>query len=211
MTEEQQEKLPLELADVFEELNQHISWLFANWLIFKQLFASGEERVQLLNKFAPIFFRLCQDSFSDNVLLSIARLTDPPKSSGKETLSLEQLVSKVDPVKYSELRSALNQQFSTLRDSCEPIRNIRNRRLAYNDLRIALELDPNPLPDILKDEVDNVLQRISELMNTVWAYFNPDSELGYEVIMPNDGEAIIRALEKAKKYRELTRRRYENI
>jgi hypothetical protein len=206
-----QQNLPLELADVFEELNQHISWLHANWLIFEQLFATGEERVKLLNEFAPIFFRLCQDSFSDNVILSIARLTDPPKSAGKDTLSLEQLVSKINPSLYPDLRSALEQQFSALKTCCQPIRNVRNRRLAHNDLGIALELDPNPLPDILKDEVDNILQRIREFMNTIWTYFNSNSELGYEVIMPNDGEAIIVALEKAKKYHEITRRRYENL
>lgn len=205
------QSLPVELADVFEELHQHISWLHANWLIFEQLFAAGEERVELLNEFAPIFFRLCQDSFSDNVILSIARLTDPPKSAGKDTLSFEQLISKVDPAKYPVLLSTLSQRFIDLKASCQPIRNVRNRRLAHNDLLVALSSDPNPLPDILKDEVDDILRGIRELMNAVWAYFNPDSELGYDVIMPNDGEAIIAALEKAKKYREIGRRRHESI
>ena len=205
------QNLPVELADVFEELHQQISWLHANWLIFEQLFATGEERVELLNEFAPIFFRLCQDSFSDNVILSIARLTDPPKSAGKDTLSFEQLIAKVDSAKYPDLRSTLSQQFTDLKTSCQSIRNVRNRRLAHNDLLIALSLDPNPLPDILKDEVDDILRRIRELMNAVWAYFNPDSELGYDVIMPNDGEAIVAALEKAKKYREISRQRYGDI
>ena len=202
------QNLPVELADVFEELHQHICWLHANWLIFEQLFATGEERVELLNEFAPIFFRLCQDSFSDNVILSIARLTDPPKSAGKDTLSFEQLISKVDSAKYPDLRSTLSQQFADLKTSCQ---SIRNCRLAHNDLLISLSLAPNPLPDILKDEVDDVLRRIREFMNVVWAYFNPDSELGYDVIMSNDGEAIVAALEKAKKYREISRQRYGGI
>jgi AbiU2 len=206
-----QQTLPAELANVFEELNQNISWLHANWLIFEQLFAAGEERVELLNEFAPIFFRLCQDSFSDNVILSIARLTDPPKSMGKDTLSFEQLISKVDPTKYPNLRSTLSQQCADLKACCKSIRDVRNRRLAHNDLHIALGSHSNLLPDILKDEIDDVLRRIRELMNTVWVYFNPDSELGYDVVMPNDGEAIILALEKAKKYREISRLRYGRI
>lgn len=167
------------------------SWLHANWLIFEQLFATGKERVDLLNEFAPIFFRLCQDSFSDNVISSIGRLTDPHKSAGKDTLSLEQLVSKVDSAKYPDLRDALDQQLLSLKVCCQPIRDIRNRRLAHNDLLTALELDSNPLPEIVKDDVDGFLQRVRELMNTIWGYFIPDSELGYEVICPMMGKLLL--------------------
>jgi hypothetical protein len=205
------QKLPPDIADVFDELDQHISSLHAHWLIFEQLFATSKERVELLNQCAPIFFRLCQDLFWDSVILSIGRLTDPQKSAGKDTLSLDQLLSKVDSAKYPDLRDSLNCQLTSLKTYCQPLRDIRNRRLAHNDLGVALKSNPNPLPDVLKDEVDGTLQRIRELMNTIWSYFFPESELGYDVIMPNDGEAIVAALEKAKKYREITRRRKLNM
>jgi hypothetical protein len=102
------QKLPPDIADVFDELDQHISSLHAHWLIFEQLFATSKERVELLNQCAPIFFRLCQDLFWDSVILSIGRLTDPQKSAGKDTLSLDQLLSKVDSAKYPDLRDSLN-------------------------------------------------------------------------------------------------------
>ena len=70
-----------------------------------------------------------------------------------------------------------------------------------------LDLNPNPLPMITQKEIQDVemaLQTIRDLMNTVWMQFYPDSDVAYEnVILPNDGEAIISALEKAQRYREM--------
>lgn len=196
-----QQKLPNEFVNIFEELNQHIYLLHANWLIFKQLYATDEKRVELLNEFAPIFFRYCQDSFIDNILLSIARLIDPKKSAGKDTLSLDQLISKVNPKTYDDLRNNIDKQYSKLKSVCKPVKNARNQRLAHNDLSVALKLNPTPLTimdEELKNLIDNILLSFRNLMTTIWNYFNPDIELGYEIIMPNDGETIISALEKAK-------------
>jgi hypothetical protein len=206
-----QSNLPTEIAEIFDELNQHIYWLHANWLIFEQLFASDKERVDLMNDFAPIFFRLCQDSFHDNVILYISRLTDPLKSAGKDTLSIERLVTTIDSIKYQNLRNTIEQQFSTLKILCKPIKDIRNRKPAHNDFDLAFNLGSNSLPNICKKDVDNILKHIRELMTSVWIYFNPDCELSYEVIMTNDGEAVIRALEKAKKYSDIRRNQYQQI
>ncbi|MCW5959952.1 MAG: hypothetical protein KIS76_07300 [Pyrinomonadaceae bacterium] len=202
-----QQKLPLEFANIFEELNQHMYSLHANWLIFKQLFATNEERVKLLNDFAPIFFRYCQDSFANDIILSIARLTDPIKSSGKNTLSLEQLISKINPTLYSDLRNSIDRQYLALKKVCKPIKNVRNQKLAHNDLLTSLKLNPSLSTIIDKDLVDSILHDFRKLMNTIWEYFNPDVELGYEIIMTNDGEAIVSALEKARKYDQFKRRR----
>ena len=89
--------LPIEIRDVFIGLERHIFSLQAKWNIFKQLFATSEERVELLNQFAPMFFRFCQETLFDDAILAINRLRDPKKSMNKANLSLETLVHKVDP------------------------------------------------------------------------------------------------------------------
>lgn len=139
-------------------------------------------------------------------VLTISRLLDRPKSVGKDTLSLEQLVTKVDPNKYPSLRAALNQKLLTLKTRCQPFREIRNRRLAHNDLHTALKFNSDPLPGISKDDIEESLAMIRDIMNSIWVEFFPDSELGYEnPILPNDGEAVIAALKRSKKYRESRR------
>jgi hypothetical protein len=207
MMNQDYQNLPIEIADVFAGLERHILSLQAKWTIFKQLFATSKERVELLNRFAPIFFRFSQETLFDDTVLAINRLCDPIKSVNKANLSLDTLVHRIDRKKYRDLQQRADKQLHTLKAQCKRLRDIRNRKLAHNDLDTELNLAPNPLLIITEKEIQDVeraLQTIRDLMNTIWMQFYAGSDIGYEnVILPNDGEAIISALEKAQKYREM--------
>ncbi len=54
---------------------------------YKKLFMVSQIRLELLNKTAPEFFRLLQEMFWNQMILSLARLTDPRKNGSNENLS----------------------------------------------------------------------------------------------------------------------------
>ena len=55
---------------------QEAAFLHLKWNEYVVLFGTGPERVDLLNRAAPGFFHLVQDSWWDDLLLHISRMTD---------------------------------------------------------------------------------------------------------------------------------------
>ena len=85
-TSEDVEKAHLEafgpnMGPLYHALEDEVTWLHAKWLEYRKLFAKSKESVDFLNETARFFFRVVQDVLWDDVLLHIARLTDPAKQN----------------------------------------------------------------------------------------------------------------------------------
>jgi hypothetical protein len=72
------------LGAQFDVLWNEIVWLHMKWQEFEKLYAHTKERMQLLNEVASPFFWQLQDMMWRDALLHLARVTDPPQSSGKD-------------------------------------------------------------------------------------------------------------------------------
>ena len=64
-----------------DALDSEVRRLVFKWRFFKQVFGNPV-KVELLNAAAPAFFRCVEDSMLYDILLSMSRLIDPPKSAG---------------------------------------------------------------------------------------------------------------------------------
>jgi hypothetical protein len=42
--------IPKDIDEVYEELKTEIMWLHGRWIVYRQLFAESEKRVDLLNE-----------------------------------------------------------------------------------------------------------------------------------------------------------------
>lgn len=51
-------QFPVRLANIFEKLKSEVIWLHGQWIIYRQLFGTSEERINLLNDSAPFFSSL---------------------------------------------------------------------------------------------------------------------------------------------------------
>src|SRR5437867_12009636 len=83
------------VGPLYHALYGEVTWLHAKWKQYRILFAESPERIELLNGVAGFFFRVIQDVLWDDVLLHIVRLTDPPRSVGKDNLTLFRLAESV--------------------------------------------------------------------------------------------------------------------
>ncbi len=116
------------LGALFYALWQEVAWLNLKWQEYIELFGKKPSRVELLNKAAPLFFRIVQDALWYDILMHIARLTDPPKSRGKPNLTIRRLPELVG---NQELDSLVEEA----KEAAEFCRDWRHRRIAHRDLR----------------------------------------------------------------------------
>ena len=135
------EKLGDNLGSLFHELWNEVAWLYTKWEEYVELFGKTPSRIDLLNQSAPMFFRIVQDSLWENVLLHIARLTDPPKSSGKKNLSIQCLSILVD----EEIKETISKQITNAKEKTNFCRDWRNRHIAHRDLKLAMGEQVEPL------------------------------------------------------------------
>lgn len=75
-------QMPDELREICFAIQAEVVELNARWTVFKQLFATGQERIRLFNSAAPSFFSMVHDFMRDGIFLSIVRLTEPPRAYG---------------------------------------------------------------------------------------------------------------------------------
>jgi hypothetical protein len=115
-------------------------WLNVKWGEYVALFGTTPERVDMLNKTAGTFLWIVEDALWDNVLLHIARLTDPSKRGAKRTLTLQELPRLVAP----ELRRAVQTRLAQVLEAAKFARDWRNRRLAHLNLALALNENAKP-------------------------------------------------------------------
>ena len=165
------EGLPEPIADIFQGLWQDVCRLHWQWATCRTLYGSGPERIDLLNSTAPDFFWLVERILLDAVLLSLARITDPVRTGGKENLSLNRLMESVPQNEGAVFRAELAGILEKVRGSCAAFREIRHRRLAHCDLPTALEYRPDPLPGLGRKAVEEALCAIRDFMNRVTAHY----------------------------------------
>jgi len=182
------------LGPLYDALYNEVVWLHAKWNQYRILYAESPERVELLNRTAGFLFRMIQNVLWEDVLMHIARLTDPPKSAGKDNLSLRRLPKALDEL-------ALSAEVATLVEEAEKAalfaRGWRNRRLAHMDLKLALEDRAEPLPRVSRHNVEQTLGAMAAILNRIWVHFT-HGEIAFGLfIAHDDGESLVYYLESA--------------
>lgn len=161
-------KMGDEIGSVYSALWQEVAWINRKWAQYVELFGTSPERIELLNRSAPSMIRTIQDTLWEDVLLHLARLTDPPKSMGKVNLSVRHLAALLASSPISTEAEALA---AAALDACEFARDWRNRRLAHRDLDLALGQSVQPLAPASRAAVKASLAALEELLNAVSLHY----------------------------------------
>jgi hypothetical protein len=168
-----------DLGQLFHLLWNECAWLHLKWSDYMILFGNRPERVLLLNQAAPTFFKLVQDAIWEDTLLHICRLTDPPKSSGRDNLTLRRLLGLVPAEIRPDVDSLL--QLAILKS--EFARDWRNRKIAHRDLRRALSESTIPLAPASRKSVQEALEAIVDVLNFVERHYD-GSTTRYDLCPP---------------------------
>lgn len=191
--------MPKEIDEEFRLIQHELFTIIAKWRTFTELYGV-ESNVKLLNETAPLFFWFVQDIFLDNVLLSIVRLLDPPKTMGKENLTIAHLIDHIAKADHTTLHAEALDLYSSLRADGSQLIIIRNKLLAHNDLAEKQITSAALYSGVSRNFIEGFIQRLCTLMNKIHASLS-DTETFYESAGMNSQSvpALLRALRKARR------------
>ncbi len=164
-----------DLGTIHHELSQQLMWLHSKWQEYRALFAHSAARVEQLNRTAPFFFGMIQQVLFNDVLLHLARLTDPPRTGSRENLTFQRLPALVD----ASLRRQVDRRLRAVLKKTEFARDRRNRVIAHCDLPTLRNLHPRRLAHASRRRVGNALDSMADLMNHIESHYE-HSEVFYK-------------------------------
>jgi AbiU2 len=175
------------LGALYSALLQELAIAHLYWHEYVELFGAKPQRVDLLNRAAPAFFRMLQDELWEMSLLYLARLTDAPHSLGNEdkpNLTIQALLPLTRD--HIELNTKVSNLIQTAIEHTKFARDWRNRRIAHRDLRLALEETTKPLADASRAQVNTALKAIADVLNIVAGHYLK-SETRFDMAAPRGG------------------------
>src|SRR5258708_21458228 len=117
--------MPVPLGEIHHWLHDELAWLHIKWSDFRRLFATGQERVDLLNAAAPAFFSHLQQMMWEDALLHLCRITDPVKSGPHDHLTIMRIP---DAIPDLALRDVVRPLVDDAKQKTQFARDWRNRR-----------------------------------------------------------------------------------
>lgn len=157
------------LGKQYSALFHEITALHLYWNEFIELFGTNDKRIKRLNQTAPGFFQMLQEQQFETNMSHLARLTDAPKSMGKENLTVRSLPNLVID---KGLKDRLAAQIDLVIQKTKFCRDWRNRRFAHHDLKLAIgDGQAMPLTMATKEQVAEALQSLADLMNVMERFY----------------------------------------
>lgn len=198
-------KFPKAVQDIFEPMKEEITWLHVRWIIYKQLFESSAQRIDLLNECASVFFWIIQGVLIDEVQLGLGKLTDPANTAGKDNLSFCQLQEVIE-VHDQNFADNIKTKLAELLSKVKEIRTHRDKRLAHLDLRTAMKDGAQSLPPVTIQTIEDALCSARDYMNAIEEHYCGRTT-GYDnfLMSGNDGEALVSLLRYGLRYEELAK------
>jgi hypothetical protein len=181
-----QGSIPPEIVDTYMALVQQVLHLHRKWGVFRHLYCSTQETVDLLNDAGGDFIGIVQNLLAHDIVLTIARLTDPKQTFGKENLSLEQLIHTIDAMRHKPLRQNIEQIYAGSKTKFAFAKLYRNKLIAHYDLATQLAQVPEP-PIPTTTDIEDGLKAIRDVMNAVQQHFD-----GLEIATVNYYDLVTR-------------------
>ena len=165
-------KMPPQLGELYYELHSELTWLYAKWIDFRQLFGSERETITLLNKAAPAFFGGQQSRMWEDSVLHLCRLTDreTPGGATLTVIGLSRFVPEVTVsrnVRRAAARSRTKADFAW---------DWRNRRIAHRERK---HKSAKPLKTGSVDKMEDALKELAITLNFVAQHYL-GSPMSYE-------------------------------
>ena len=159
------EKLGHDFGCLLNSLYNEISWLTFKWIEFVELYGTKESRFEIMNKTAPFFFSTMQKVLWENLLLGVARITDPPETKGKRNTTLRAVGLHIEDEQF---KIEFEKEISEILNESGFCRDWRNRWIAHMDYELSINRDSAvPLKTANRLKFRTVLERIQALYNKI--------------------------------------------
>ena len=196
--------MPGALAGLWAPLYDEIVRLHVRWKIFGQLYGTSPERIELLNKSAPVLFYILQNVLTDEILLTLSKLADASSTMRNRNLTLETLLHEVESAGAKQTADELRRDLETFRKMCAGVRRRRDKYIAHFDRPTLVEGYAKEVPGPSRKSVTDALAVVARFMNRIEAHFC-DTTTGFDDVIFNHGDADVLAatLRRGLRYTQL--------
>jgi len=203
-------RFPDGVQALWGELHYEVANLHCRWIIYRQLYGTSPERIDVLNRADRTFFAVVQDVLLQDVQISLSNLGDPAESQSRNgpprtNLTLKALEKQLNAEGESAVAGELNQLIKAFDNSCKKIRRRRNKWIAHFDRETMLNRRVVPLENSSRAEVECALSKLREAMNCVEDHYTGEKTSYDLTVMGTDGGALLDVLSKGLRYEELMR------
>lgn len=197
--------LPSEVRELWAMLYEDVTWLHGYWSIYRQLFGTNQERLELLINTAASFAEVVHASLLDSVQLRLARIGERAGKGQRKNVTLQRLKEALEGASEREAAQALGPLLERFESACSEILKRRNKLIAHMDVSSRQALRESRLTEPSRQEIESALAILRETMNLVEFHYL-GSKTSYEsFVMDADGEHLLTALAKAERYQQLVK------
>jgi hypothetical protein len=157
-----------DLGELFTVLSEELTLLTWQFQELAELYGGDGRRHDIMNRVAPFFFWLLQNSWWEESLLSVTRLLAPKSSLGQPNLTFQRLSGFVDD---ATLKATVETRVVALVVQAAFAKEWRNKRIAHRDLAHSLKRAPAPLPGATLNDVWSVLREMAAILNIIQLQF----------------------------------------
>lgn len=191
-----------ELGANFYELCRKLVELHVVWQQYLQLYGDGPETMHLLNRTSGLFFKIVENELWDSVLLGISRMTDRPTTGSNRNLTILSLPAMIHG--NHALRIELDGLCNKAVASAKFARNHRNKRIAHQDHNYLVNPSANPLNEINKTLVEDMLAALRDVLNRLDDHFRGTTSM-YERFADRSGaRLLIHKLKRLERLQEFS-------
>ena len=180
---------PDSFRKMFMWLCQDVVSLHDEWSFYIELFGNKENK-EIMADMLHASSQIIEESVRNDMTMTICRLSDPHKSSGKINLSFSTLVHRVGET------AELSELLEDFQNACNPIQKHRNKRVAHNDLKTKIEPLENRLPGVTRQDIDRIVSLAEQILNTVSRRY--DEVLRFESVHSGGAAVLIDYLNTVK-------------
>jgi hypothetical protein len=157
-----------ELGTTFFAMYKELVLTSKKWEEYNDLFLTKSSRMELINRSAPLFFSIFEDSIINDILLSISRLTDPPITAGFKNASLKRALSLI---KEETTKQDLTKELNFLDQKVSTIRELRNKNISHIDFDNLFNQGPKPVIEVTKKDIEESIKMAQIIFNSIEYHF----------------------------------------
>jgi uncharacterized protein (DUF2267 family) len=196
-------RFPGAIQDLWSTLKSEVVWLHGRWIVYRQLYGTSSERVDLLNRSASTFFYILQMTLLHDVQLSLSKISDPAGSGSRRNMTLDAFVEQLEDAGQASVAAEIKPLVAAYHASCVKLRQRRNKSIAHYDLNTMLTAKVTPIEGPSRAEIETALEALRKVMNHVELHYT-QSQTAYEhFIMTHDGDQVIEVLKRGLRYGEM--------
>lgn len=184
-----------------ERIWRELAQLRTTWVQYQFLFSECPERVVTLNACAGYFFALTQRTLFHEVILGIARLTDPVRGNRQTNLAIGTLLADPSLKGKRRIRAELRRLVEAAAKTAKAIRVHRHKYVAHLDEQVALNLHNTLLPGVTGDGISAAIDALEAAFSYHALAIREVGITDYYTNPLLDAKALVNILESSDRWR----------